>query len=167
MSLGYEVTDEELAWADAEIKKRPRHNVIVTTHAYLQPGPAPDGVGAPLSHDGAKVRRVVDANPNVFLVLSGHEHGVGRNVRQDAGSPGHQVIELMGDYQDYDAGWDGRGHAGFIRLLQLDVKGGQLTVDTFSPSLQSFRSRDYDTKIGRHYDGHEDEFTIPVRLIRG
>ena len=164
--LGYQPSDAALAWADAEIKKRPRANVIVATHAYLKPGPAPDGVGAPLSDDGARVRgRVVDPNPNVFLVLSGHEHGVGRNVRQDAGSPGHQVIELMADYQDYNAGWDGRGHAGFVRLLQMDVQRGELTVDTFSPSLQSFRSRDYDTKIGRHYSGAEDEFTLPVTFL--
>ncbi|WP_409483680.1 metallophosphoesterase [Arsenicicoccus dermatophilus] len=163
--LGYKPSDAALAWADEQIKKRPRHNVVVATHAYLQPGAAPAGENAPLSDDGARVRTVVDANPNVFLVLAGHEHGVARNVRQDVGTPGHQVVELMADYQDYDAGADGRGHAGFVRMLQLDVRHGELTVDTYSPSLDSFRSRDYDTQAGRRYDGSEDEFTVAVPLI--
>lgn len=165
--LGYKPSDAALEWANREIAARPDHNVIVATHAYLKPGAEPDGNGAALSDDGARVRsRVVDPNRNVFLVLSGHEHGVGRNVRSDAGSPGHQVIELMADYQDYTAGRDGRGHAGFIRMLQIDVDGGRLTVDTWSPSLGSHRSRDFDTMIGRDYDGSEDEFTVPVDLIR-
>lgn len=164
--LGYGVDDNELAWADEQIASRPRHNVIIATHAYLKPGPGPSGEGAALSHDGERVRtRLVDPHRNVFLVLSGHEHGVGRNIRQDAGTPGHQVIELMADYQDYNAGSDGRGHAGFIRMLQMDVQRGELTVDTYSPSLDSFRSRDYDTKPGRAYDGTEDEFTVPVTFI--
>lgn len=165
--LGYKPSDEALAWANREIAARPDHNVVIATHAYLQPGAEPDGDDAPLSDDGARIRsRVVDPNRNVFLVLSGHEHGVGRNVRTDAGSPGHQVVELMADYQAYNAGRDGRGHAGFIRMLQLDVDGGRLTVDTYSPSLDSFRSREYDTMIGRDYDGTEDEFSVPVQLIR-
>ncbi|WP_420176425.1 metallophosphoesterase [Luteococcus sp. OSA5] len=165
--LGYKPSDAALAWANEEIAKRPEHNVVVATHAYLQPGAEPDGDGAALSDDGARVRsRVVDPNRNVFLVLSGHEHGVGRNVRDDAGSPGHRVVELMADYQAYRAGRDGQGHAGFIRMLQLDVDGGRLTVDTYSPSLDSHRSRDYDTKLGRDYDGSEDEFSVDVNLIR-
>ncbi|GAB78767.1 Calcineurin-like phosphoesterase [Austwickia chelonae] len=165
--LGYQVTDEEAAWARAQIAARPGHNVIVATHAYLKPGPGPDGEGAELSTDGERVRtQVVDPNPNVFLVISGHEHGVGRNIRQGVGPTGRQVIELMADYQAYDAGADGNGHAGFIRMLQLDVRHGELTVDTYSPSLNSFRSRDFDTKAGRHYDGSEDEFTVPVKLLQ-
>lgn len=164
--LGYEVSDAEIAWADAQIKARPDTNVIVATHAYLKPGTEPDSEPAALSHDGAKVRALVAQNPNTFLVLSGHEHGVGRNVLTDLGTPGHTVVELMADYQAYSAGWDGLGHAGFVRLLQLDTRHGELTVDTYSPSLHSFRSRDYDTKIGRHYDGTEDEFTVKVNLIK-
>ncbi|WP_116111985.1 metallophosphoesterase [Austwickia chelonae] len=165
--LGYQVTEEEAAWANQQIAARPGHNVIVATHAYLKPGPAPDGEGAALSTDGARVRsQVVDPNPNVFLVISGHEHGVGRNIRQGVGPSGRQVVELMADYQAYNAGSDGNGHAGFIRMLQLDVRHGEMTVDTYSPSLNSFRSRDYDTKPGRHYDGNEDEFTVPVHFLR-
>lgn len=165
VSLGYGVDEADIAWANAEIAKRPRHNVIIATHAYLTPSMAPDGRGGGASADYQAVRRVVDAHRNVFLVLSGHEHGVATNVRTDAGTPGHRVVELMADYQSYSAGWDGPGHAGFLRLLQLDVKHGRLTVDTYSPSLDSHRSRDYDTMPGRRYDGREDEFTIEVSLL--
>jgi len=48
--------------------------------------------------------RVVSQNSNVFLVLSGHVHGVGTNVDGNAGvkiDRNHGVVEILADYQEY------------------------------------------------------------------
>ncbi len=104
MYLSYGVTDEEAAWADGVLKQFPDRNAVVLTHDYLVPSSNPDGRDSEISTpDGRLVHaKVVEPNPNVFLVLAGHRHGVGINVRQDVGTPGNGVVELLADYQFYE-----------------------------------------------------------------
>ncbi|OLT54320.1 metallophosphoesterase [Cellulosimicrobium sp. CUA-896] len=99
--LSYGVTDEEAAWADGVLEQFADRNAIVLTHDYLVPSPNPDGRGSEISTpDGRLVHaKVVEPNENVFLVLAGHRHGVGINVRQDVGTQGSGVVELLADYQ--------------------------------------------------------------------
>jgi hypothetical protein len=121
---------------------------------------------------------VVERNPNVFLVLAGHEHGVGTNVRTGVGvTVAHDVVELLADYQFYtvpasklfpdlvDAGGnidvDGDGdvdHAGtdrlqfgasFLRLLQFDVERSEMSVDTYSPHFDDFGATEYDIRAAQ------------------
>lgn len=120
---------------------------------------------------------MVMTNPNVFLVLSGHEHGVGINVRQDVGAAGNGVVELLADYQFYEVsaeqaglvdvgGYDPaqglRFGASFFRLLQFDVDRSEMIVDTYSPWLGNFGATEFDTD--ERYNGLEDNFTVPVDL---
>ncbi len=114
-------------------------------------------------------------NPNVALVLSGHEHGVSIMVRKDVGSAGHNVAELLADYQFYEIGSDDLGltriggygkntglrfGSSFFRLLQFDLKAGQMSVDTYSAYLDNFGASEYDTK--KRYNGTEDDLRLPI-----
>ncbi|WP_069386147.1 metallophosphoesterase [Cellulosimicrobium cellulans] len=177
--LSYGVTDEEAAWADDVLAQYADRNAIVLTHDYLVPSTSPDGRGSPHSTpDGRLVHaKVVEPNPNVFLVLTGHRHGVGINVRQDVGTEGSGVVELLADYQFYEITAEEAGlteiggyepdqglrlGASFFRLLQFDVDRSEMIVDTYSPWLENFGATEYDDE--QRYDGREDDFTVPVDL---
>ncbi|WP_162598689.1 immunoglobulin-like domain-containing protein [Nocardioides gilvus] len=178
VSLGFRVTEEEAAWADSVLKRHPDRNAIVLTHANGSPSISPDGRGNAVGPDGRLIRaEVVDKNPNVFLVLSGHEHGVSIDVRKDAGREDNHVVELLADYQGYRVDSDLVGLTGtaaypkntglrlgasFLRLLQFDVARSEMSVDTYSPLLDEFGTGEYDTR--NRYDGTEDDFRVPIQL---
>ncbi|MDQ7904932.1 Ig-like domain repeat protein [Phytohabitans sp. ZYX-F-186] len=177
VGLSYGVTPTEAKWADSIFKRYKDRNGILLSHDYLRPSTNPDGRGAAFSApDGSPLYKlVVEENPNVFLVLAGHEHGVGTNVKSKVGvTVAHDVVELLADYQFYtvSAGelWpglvdasgnidlDGDGTvdhkstdrlqfgASFLRLLQFDVDRAEMHIDTYSPLLENFGATEYDIR---------------------
>ncbi|MFJ6567468.1 metallophosphoesterase [Streptomyces sp. NPDC091292] len=179
VGLSYGVTREEAEWADSIFKRFPDRNGILLSHDYLAPSTSPDGRGAPFSApDGSMLyKTVVQDNPNVFLILAGHEHGVGTNVKPKVGEVSHGVVELLADYQFYTVSADRLGlteiggyqpddrlqfGASFFRMLQFNVQRSELTVDTYSPLLDEFGATEYDTD--HRYDGTEDNMVLPVDL---
>ncbi|MFI7610624.1 metallophosphoesterase [Nonomuraea terrae] len=179
VGLSYGVTREEAEWADSVFKKFPNRNGILLSHDYLVPSTNPDGRGAGFSApDGSMLyKTVVEKNPNVFLILAGHEHGVGTNVKPKVGQVGKGVVELLADYQFYTVSADRLGlteiggynpddqlqfGASFLRLLQFDVKRSEMSVDTYSPLLDEFGATEYDPL--HRYDGREDTMVLPVDL---
>jgi chitodextrinase len=177
VGLSYGVTPEEAKWADSVFNRYKDRNGILLSHDYLRPSTNPDGRGADFSTpDGSPLfKLVVENNPNVFLVLAGHEHGVGTNLKTNVGvTVAHDVVELLADYQFYtvSAGelWpdlvDGNGNidvngdgtadhkstdrlqfgASFLRLLQFDVGRAVMHIDTYSPFLNNFGATEYDIR---------------------
>lgn len=177
VGLSYGVTPDEAKWADSIFKRYKDRNGILLSHDYLKPSPNPDGRGADFSApDGSPLyKQVVESNPNVFLVLAGHEHGVGTNLKTNVGvTVAHDVVELLADYQFYtvpagelwpklvdaqgniDVNGDGKPDhkatdrlqfgASFLRLLQFDVKRAELHIDTYSPFLGNFGATEYDVR---------------------
>ncbi|MFJ2031771.1 metallophosphoesterase [Streptosporangium sp. NPDC087985] len=179
VGLSYGVTREEAEWADSIFKRFPNRNGILLSHDYLVPSTNPDGRGAGFSApDGSMLyKTVVEKNPNVFLILAGHEHGVATNVKPKVGQVGKGVVELLADYQFYTVSADRLGltevggynpndqlqfGASFFRLLQFNVQRAELTVDTYSPLLNDFGAGEFDPL--RRYDGREDNMVLPVDL---
>ncbi|MEU7740923.1 metallophosphoesterase [Nonomuraea sp. NPDC049158] len=179
VGLSYGVTRDEAEWADSIFKKFPGRNGILLSHDYLVPSTNPDGRGAGFSApDGSMLyKTVVEKNPNVFLILAGHEHGVGTNVKPKVGQVGNGVVELLADYQFYTVSADRLGlteiggykpddqlqfGASFFRLLSFNVKRAELSVDTYSPLLNDFGATEFDPL--RRYNGKEDNMVLPVDL---
>lgn len=162
--LGYMATDEELAWANEVLAQYPDRNAILASHEYINASTATDARGAShTAHWGEAIyEKVVSQNPNIFLVLSGHVHGVGTNVRHNVAEDGHHVVELLADYQEYLV--DGEKTAGYMRLLQFDVDRSEMSVNTYSARLDDHGAHEYDSATNREYDGTEDEFTVPINL---
>ncbi|MDQ6523349.1 LamG-like jellyroll fold domain-containing protein [Nocardioides sp. LHD-245] len=192
VGLSYGVTQEEADWASSVFERYPDRNGILLTHAYIAPSTAKDGRGASFSGDGSKLYdEVVSANPNVFLILAGHEHGVGTNLKTGVGATvQHDVVELLADYQFYKVSarelWpdkvdssgnidlDGDGvtdhkatdllqfGASWLRLLQFDVDRAEVSIDTYSPHFDNFGATEYDDR--KRYNGAEDNLVLPVDL---
>ena len=149
LSIGYGYGPREIEWAERVVRDHPDANVVIATHEHLTPmtqldPPRRASDNRWLSRADELWSRVVAPNRNVVAVLSGHYHGLGAIVTENAGGiPGHTVVEMLADYQEFrtDAG---ERATGFLRLLQVDVAGGRIAVDTYSPRLDSARSAAYD-----------------------
>lgn len=193
LSIGYGYGERELAWAERVVQQHPAHNVVIATHEHLTPltrwDPARRATDNRwLSRADELWQRVVEPNRNVVAVLAGHYHGLGAIVTPDAGGiEGHDVVELLADYQEFRTD-SGERATGFLRLLQWDLAAGQLLVDTYSPRLDATVSAAYDypqfvlesgvesrpangrpwniVALGAEgrYGVADDEFAVPLRL---
>ena len=179
VGLSYGVNREEAEWADSVFERFPDRNGVLLSHDYLRPSSSPDGRDGTFSApDGSLLyNTIVEDNPNVFLILAGHEHGVATNVKPDVGVVGNGVVEMLADYQFYEVSAEELGlttvggyqpeqglrfGASFFRLLQFDVARAEMSVDTYSPFLDDFGATEYDTDD--RYDGREDTMVLPVDL---
>lgn len=171
LSLPYRSSGAQQAWASAQAKAHPNHNVIIATHAYLNTAGTRDTVDARYTSSAQEVwDTVVAPNENVFLVLGGHFHGVVTNYADpvtgeqtdatelarntfaigNVGNTGRTVVEMLADYQGYRSTVPApRGDildrdTGFQRLLQFDLDANLMAVNAYSPSLDSFEAWKYD-----------------------
>lgn len=154
-----------LDWADAILKTYPSRPAIIVTHAYLYEDGSRYGMGAPGAddpepngqrfapqafgytreqgiNDGEQIwEKLVVPNPNVRLVLCGHDNGVARlsTFRPD----GSLVHQLLSDYQWLEQGTPKyAGGSGYLRLLELDYHGKKIRVQTYSPYLNQYMTDD-------------------------
>lgn len=160
LSLPYAYGERELAWAEGVVAGHPDHNVVVSTHEHVTPETVETAAGRStgsrwLSRGGELWQRVIAPNRNVVAVLSGHFHGLGRIVTENAGGlEGHTVVELLADYQEFRT-HTGERATGFQRLLQVDLGGGTISVDTISSTLDARAGFPYDYEQFRPEDGSE------------
>ena len=106
-------------------------------------------------------------NRNVIVVLSGHFHGLGSIVTENAGGiPGHTVLESLADYQEFRT-HTGERATGFARLLQFDIGADRVGVDALSSTLGAMTSYSYDYEQFRPDNGSESTASNdrPWRII--
>lgn len=138
--LGWLIDQKTFDWANSVLKKYADRNAIIATHEYLKPSKAYYGQGRWV------YERLVEPNPNVFMVLGGHNPGVAYNVKKVGD---RQVLELLSNYQNGP-----EGGQGFMRFLQFDLQNKQLFVNTYSPYLNKYN----------FFKPDEDEFVLPLNL---
>ena len=140
LSLRFGPTDADLAWASGIVRQHPKKRVIVATHAYMYSDNTRLGPGDDHSphlksadfNDGEQIwDKFVRLHPNIFLVVSGHVYGAGRQTSK--GDHGNTVHELLANYQKYPQGGDG-----WLRLLHFDSAKREIQVKTYSPTRKEF-----------------------------
>lgn len=154
LHLGLEMQpdDAALAWAQSVLARYPGMPTIVTTHQYLKPdgtrGADPMlrlSVAQPAHNDPEALwTKFIAANDQIFLTLNGHEEGAARRI--DLNRAGHEVPQLLSDYQgrrqsfrDVAPGdprtdrFPGIGD-GWLRLMDFDLTPGRerIRVRTYS-----------------------------------
>ena len=160
ISLPYAYSEREITWAEGIVRAHADANVVISTHEHLTPKNQEQDAERStssrwVSHGDVLWERVVAPHPNVVLVLSGHFHGIGSIVTDNAGGiAGHTVLEALADYQEFRT-HTGERATGFQRLLQIDLASGTLAVDTFSVALDATASHHYDYEQFVPDNGHD------------
>ena len=137
-SLDYGMSDAVLNWASDIIESLPNHNVIITTHAYL------DGNGnrwttsmSGVSNEGQEVwEKLISQHSNISLVLCGHTSGVDIIRRQDPGVNGNTVTQMMINPQEIDAYTD--GGAGMVAMFYFSEDGKNVQVRYYSTIREQY-----------------------------
>ncbi len=156
--MGWGVGDEEIAWMNEVLAQYPERKAILNFHEYLL---ASGGLGEEPQriHD-----EVVAANPNVVMVLSGHYHNAQKITESfddnGDGVTDRTVYQMLFDYQGL-----AQGGMGYMRLMHFDNDRKEITIRTYSPSLDDYNAKD-ETDIGDvgGING-EEEFTIPYDAL--
>lgn len=136
----YAPRDSVLAWASEIIEAHPNHQVILSTHGYLQA----DGVRMPTATYGFLYEEgkedpnsaqemwdeFVSQHENIIMVLCGHISTDNIVSRVDNGVNGNPVLQMLIDGQDVDHLFRGTG---FLALMRFNASGEQMEVTYFSP----------------------------------
>jgi 3',5'-cyclic AMP phosphodiesterase CpdA len=142
-----------LDWAGEVVERHPAHKVIVLTHAYMYSDntrmgegdqwlPRSYGIGTDTGenavNDGEQMwEKLVSRYPNILLVCSGHvlNSGTGRLVSE--GRHGNKVYQMLANYQMHE-----KAGNGFLRLIDMDPANRRITVRTYSPYLNEYKTDD-------------------------
>jgi hypothetical protein len=126
-----------LAWARGVFLAHPDAFGIVNSHFIVN---AQGDFGA----QGRAIYEVVKDLPNVHLMTNGH---ISAEARRSDTFEGHTIHSMLADYQGRTNGGNG-----WMRIWEFSPRAGELTVRTYSPTLDQFET-----------DGNS-EFTLPVDL---
>jgi hypothetical protein len=146
-----------VGWAASQMARYPGIPTIISTHDYLnakaerKANPIIELAAVDFTHSTAEElwHELISNHDQVFLVLCGHHHGVA--TRTDNNLFGHQVVQMLADYQDrgqaaLDAGAPRvRGEPvaigdGWLRVLTFDTATSPpaVRVRTYSPHYRAF-----------------------------
>ncbi len=152
--LGYGPhTDEDYAWMNSVLEEHSDYVAVLAFHEYLA------ATGERTSRGDTIFENVVLKNPNVRMVLCGHNYNSTRKVEDiddnGDGLADRTVYQMMANYQSTTNGGNG-----FLRFMECDVEAGTITHRTYSPYTLAFGS-DYEDGSVIDEFGKRDEFTIP------
>ena len=98
LGYGVEATDETIAWANQALRTYSHRTGIIVTHEYLD---SQSAVRAESGRGEMIYQNIVDPNPNVKMVLCGHDDG--SLMLEKKASDGRTFYEILSDYQFVEA----------------------------------------------------------------
>lgn len=130
--LQYNPGTTQTNWASGLLGLYPNHRGIVVTHGIINI----DNSWLTLGYGGVPGETIytsLSGNPNLFLMLCGHMHGItdGTAWRTETRSGMNPVHIILSDYQDVSYG------NGWLRILEFDPSADEIYVSTYSPYLGS------------------------------
>jgi hypothetical protein len=154
LSLSYRSSDATLAWADQVMADHPTLPTILVAHNIL--GVDSDGVTAIVGDNGQRLwDELIADNDQIFLTVSGHNHGSTHRVAQN--NAGNDVIQILQDWQmQYEGG------NGYLGLLEFDLEHDQLSVSAPSPWVVSKPVDALTTYDEPLLDRPNEEYTVDI-----
>ncbi len=146
LCLDYGPSDEVLEWANEVVASHPNHNVIVTTHSYLEAdGSIGDENG---SHPASKDNGGNDGidiwndfaryHPNILMIVSGHISSATIVETTATGVYGNTVSQFLIDSQNNDAGYQGSGGVGAVAIFYMSEDGRTVDIEYYSTIQEAF-----------------------------
>lgn len=160
INLNMGAIDAELAWAEELIASHPNHNVIITTHIYLDSdgtriddyGTVPATTCRENANNGDDIwNELISKYSNISLVMSGHVSSTEVLVKKSEGANGNIVTEMLIDPQSTDESYSA-GPAGLVTMLYFSEDGKTVQV------------RNYST-VRDEYFGAQNQFTMEVETV--
>jgi len=143
LCLDYNPDKDVLDWAGEVCASHPDHNVIITTHSYL------DIDGERNGHGNKIWKNLASLYENVILVLAGHEHIDPIMVKRSEGVHGNVVTQMLINPQSID---EFNTPSGMVALFYFSEGGTKLTVE-------------YISTIKDMYYTEESQFTIDIPVV--
>jgi len=118
--------------------------------------------------------KFISQNDQIFLVLCGHSwnptvNGISQseNIRIDKNIAGHDVYQVLSDYQGNTIGTDGMvghdpGGEGWLRLMQFDLTEGFVHFSTYSPLLGKYAGLNGEQTFAQ--PSLFSDFTLPMPI---
>lgn len=154
-SLEFGPRNKTIAWADSIVKHNPNHKIIINTHSYMYNDntlqdeedwylPQKYGVGKEIGedavNDGGQIwDKLVKPNKNIIMIFSGHILGSGVGQLVSKNDFGQNVYQMLANYQKNVKGVE-KGDSGFLRIIKVDKKTNTISVQTYSPWLDTFKT---------------------------
>ena len=136
----YAAGSDVLGWADLLLEKYQDRRAIVVTHSLLEED-------ASFSLQGRAIHGTLKHNPNLFLMLCGHQ--LAEAQRKDT-YQGNLVYTIMGNYQHRE-----KGGNGWLRIMTFSPSQNKIHVKTYSPTLDQFET-DTDSQFSLDYSMSAD-----------
>lgn len=115
----------ECDWLEAALTEHSDYATILTSHSFQDCDAAkPDEVV--LNSHGKSVWEIAKKYDQVFMMISGHNHGAGEEVLLN--DAGHEVYSILADYQ-----FTYNGGNAFFKFAEFDEAHNQIRLSTFSP----------------------------------
>lgn len=153
--LGIGPEDKILEWAGQVIEAHPDHNVIVTTHCYMDD----DGTTLDRGDGGAAVfnggynngddmwNKLFSKYENMSLVVCGHISTDQVLVTRTEGENGNMVTQMITDFQTEDHIY--AGGLGIVTMLYFSEDGKDVHVVNYSANYDKYfmATNQYTTKV--------------------
>ncbi|GAA1828737.1 metallophosphoesterase [Microlunatus capsulatus] len=125
-----------VAWAKSVVAAHPDHNVIISTHFYLNGNSTISTSNGGYGDASGKYvfDNLVSQYPNIKMVFSGHV-GYAAKARVDTGKAGNKVYSFLTTFHE--------GTTNPVRMLSVDTKKGTISSTIYAP---------FDKKTWHAYD---------------
>lgn len=135
-SLDYGMSDEMIAWANDVIESHPNHNVIITTHAYidhlgvhLTKGTQDPNVNDMANNGGDVWEKLASRHENVVMVVCGHIASDEIIISEETGVNGNKVKQILIDEQYVDKYHE---PVGAVSLFHFSEGGSKIQIETYA-----------------------------------
>ena len=150
IAYGLDKDPNVLVWADQLLKDWSERQAIVVSHSLLY-----NGNPAEFNGQGNQAYNALKDNPNLFLMLCGHNYTEGINTSE---YNGNTTYTLLANYQILYEG------DGWLRIMRFSPAAGEITVTTYSP-LYDIYGTDPVSTMGSYTTS--EEFILPYAMDGG
>lgn len=179
VAISFNATAADIAWADEIIAAHPYHNVIITTHGYVNQKGGETSLSSYIEEGDYNwvqaLDKVVRKHENVVLTLNGHHPTTAIESFTITGDHGNKITKLLIDptYFDGEHASATVPHfpegAGMIANLRFSDNGRKIGVSWFSAIKGKYYNSEsvYTVEvptIARRQAGEEDTVKVDVKV---